>query len=154
MASFYDEYDYYGPKLVFHGGLCCGIKTIHGFYPSPNSLAAELQAVPRDDSDQLGHNVNSNQRFFTDAAPEEKMSERIDRYIAFVKEHRPQHIIEVVIAHFQLGMWKEFLRSRQFRKVTEAKNSNSGNTIYIYHKRIGQPPKKKKAATPVTNPFN
>lgn len=144
---------HYGPKLVFHGGLCCGIKTIHGFYSSPASQVSELEECPKDDIDKLGGTVSSSRRFFTDAAPAETGGERVDRYIKFVRKRRPQHVIEVVIADYQMHQWGAFLKKRRFRKVSSFVNSNTDNTVHIFHKYIGQPRKTKKAAT-TSDPFS
>lgn len=63
-------YEYYGPRLVFHGGLCCGIKTIYGFtYRPTDELDGLDPCKSKDSSDKYGAHVKSKQRFFTDEAP-------------------------------------------------------------------------------------
>jgi hypothetical protein len=143
--------DYFGPKLVNHGGKCCGIKIIYGFHSATSSLCEELPAAPGvNESDSYGRDVSSNERFFTDSAPRETFEERADRYIEFVKRRRPRHVIEVVFEEGQLDYhgWRPWLRKHRFRKVTKFLNSNSGNYVTIYHKAIGQPKKAKPKADP------
>jgi len=83
------------------------------------------------------------------AAPKETNLERLDRFIAFCKERRPAHIIEVTLADdpnnnynakseyigytYQTKMWGKILTDRGFKKVTEGKNSNSGNVVSVWH---------------------
>jgi hypothetical protein len=143
--------DYYGLKLVNHGGLCCGIKTIYGFYGNPKNTVGELPACPGvNNGDAYGRQSSSNERFFTDEAPSETYEERVDRYIEFIKRRRPQHLIEVVFEHNQLDCygWRPWLKKHRFRKVSTFLNSNSGNYVTVYHKAIGQPKKAKPKADP------
>lgn len=127
--------------LAYHGGKCCGIKTIYGFEENPDELELALTATPPTDHDILYNNVQSNMNFFHLAAPEETRLERLDRYIAYVKERRPWHIIEVALAEgsfiHQIEAWGRILKERGFKLKTSAKNSNSGNTVHIFHLVIG-----------------
>lgn len=150
MATQYPD-SYYGLRLVAHGGLCCGVKTIYGFTCSPESKLAALQACPADNRDTYGNYVHSNDRFFNDAAPEETYLERLDRYLAFLEKKRPKGLVEVTLTTSQLCVWGNLLRKRGFKKVTTFVNSNSGNTVVVLHKTYGQPPKVKKPK--VTDPF-
>lgn len=127
--------------LAFHGGLCCGIKTIYGFGFVPQMSLPALSEKALDDSDVFGSTVKSNQRFFHEAAPAETCLQRLDRYIAYVKLRRPRHIIEVTLATTEPNsggqfVWFPLLRRRGFKRVTMNKNSNSGNYVHIFHKVI------------------
>lgn len=126
--------------LVTHGGKCCGIKTIRSFPELPTSLLPARAAVG---SIQVnGHpdiqSVSSNvaKTFHRAELPSESGADRLDRLIAYVRKHRPSHMIEAVVNHFQLPHWKGTLRSRGFRLVSSYTNSNTSARIYVFHKII------------------
>lgn len=137
-------------KMVFHGGKCCGVKTIHGLGVSPSSSCDELPKVTQPDTDRFGGDVSSDKRFFADAAPEESCLKRLDRYIEYARTYRPQGILEITTAqgrcYNQTKVWSKHLLDRGFKAVTEAPNSNSGNTVTIWHKVYDVPAEKKAAA--------
>jgi hypothetical protein len=152
---------YSGPRLVNHGGLCCGIKTIHSLCYGPNWKASPLEAVPKNDRAKNGYNVWSSLRYFTDSAPAETYGERVERYIKFVEKYAPKHLIEITLESSQYNGtnygwndagkypgWKKFLKKHGFKKVSEFVNSNSGNTVLVFHKLIGQPKKTKAVKDP------
>lgn len=129
--------------LVFHGGKCCGIKTIYGFERDPEDELDALPAIPKNSADIMYHTVGSNIRFFHLAAPEESRLKRLDRYLDFVKKHRPSHIIEVTLAesddrYLNQTIWFPLLEERGFIRVNKAKNSNSGNIVHVFHLNIEQ----------------
>lgn len=135
MASF-------GPKIAFHGGLCCGIKTIHrmGYNPKAVVMALEPSDVP--DYDQYGHDFNTEVNIFCNDAPEETAEERVDRYLKFLDAVRPYGIIEIILADDpndeddqQRLLWEPVLLERRFVMVTDCYNSNSGNRVYVYHRK-------------------
>lgn len=125
--------------LAFHGGKCCGIKTIHSFPYDLEYTEPQLPKVSMDSADQIGADVRSDQRFYHLSAPQETALERLKRYISYVKGYRPRHVIEVVLADSLLNyynlqrIWEPTLLDLGFNLVTSAVNSNSENTIYIYH---------------------
>ena len=127
-------------QLGFHGGKCCGIKVIHGLMDDPDDTTEALSKISDSDKDSMGMDVNSKERFFTDAAPEETYLKRLDRYIEYMRKRRPSHIIEITLAPFNpycsQKAWIPLLRRRGFRCVTKAKNSNSGNEVWVFHKVI------------------
>lgn len=135
-----------GMQLVFHGGLCCGIKTIYrmGYGPdAPEHENPALEKVPINNIDQCGGDVSSDERFFHMDAPEESGKDRLDRYIEYMKKYRPKNVLEVVLAesayrHSCQMVWKPILEERGFKCVTSHKNSNSGNTIHIFHLLIDE----------------
>lgn len=124
-----------GLTLLFHGGNCCGIKTIKNFCGTGSSIEDALAPAPHNDEDKKGHLVNSNKRFFADSAPEETTLERLDRYIEYCKKHRPSGMIEVTLNFYQRGYcgWGKHLEDRGFKKVASGLNSNSGNVCYVYY---------------------
>lgn len=123
-------------RLLFHGGMCCGIKHLKGFDKPENKVGAQEKKRLRNE-DQFGYAVNSELDFFTDEAPVETQLQRLDRILAFVKKQRPRGIVEVVLAkgHYidQPGHWNDILINRGFKVVNSCKNSNSGNKIFVYH---------------------
>jgi hypothetical protein len=130
-------------KIAFHGGKCCGIRHIHGFnyYPSQNHLEPALKNDQKNilSLDRAGVDVSSSLNVFYKEAPEESLYERLDRYIKFLKEFRPGGVIEVCLARQpnnfdQIKLHEEELFKHGFSVATELlTNSNTGNTIRIYH---------------------
>lgn len=154
--------------LVFHGGKCCGIKTIFGFQMPPGYAIEALKKKGIDNSDTFGNHVGSNKRFFHEAAPEETYLQRLDRYLEYCDRRRPQGIIEVVLAQKtathgwmdQPAMWEKHLLERGFQIVNSCLNSNSHNRIFVYHRNSGEVPKATLPQTeeqpqphPVQSPF-
>ena len=128
--------------LVFHGGKCCGIKTIYEMDDDPELVTGSLDALDGIQQQDILYNTTSTKdRFFSDAAPCEKRHERLDRYINFVKKWRPKHIIEVTLAEgpgYSQKKWFPVLEERGFKRVNSCLNSNSGNRVYVYHLNVGE----------------
>lgn len=125
--------------LYFHGGMCCGIKTIAGFCGHTNSNEYHRPAQKFRSNDTNGDDVSTERPFFTDEAPKEPAIQRLDRLIAFCKKYRPKGAIEIVLMRtqyntFQIGAWEQIILERGFKQyVPEFENSNSGNFLRIYH---------------------
>lgn len=141
-----------GMKLVFHGGKCCGMKTIFNLGISPSNFSLDVEQIGNGSvpgQDTIGATVRSDLSFFSDEAPKEANLERLKRYIKFVKNHRPNHLIEVIIAttlkdgtrehtdHYSQLPWVEPLKSLGFRNVSSWYNSNSGNWCHAFHLVVG-----------------
>lgn len=137
-------------KLVCHGGKCCGIKTIHSLGSRADAVFPPLSKMKRPFRPDSAYDYhNPGKRFYYDSAPKETAKKRLDRYIAYCDQYRPDGIIEIVLSyrpdalqfeHYyvnQMREWAPLLRRRRFRKVTESRNSNSGNTIVVYHRKSG-----------------
>lgn len=133
--------------LVFHGGKCCGIKTIYGFSCAPWDSTAARVASNEVDNGKYGHTVRSDLSFFTDEAPKETYEERLVRFIEFCKRRRPRHMIEAVLANYvttylinggyetrrQDEVWGPVLEKYGFKPVTTFENSNTRNKVTVYH---------------------
>lgn len=127
--------------LAFHGGKCCGIKTIYGFSYNPQDHVDAIPEIAMDNRDQGDGDASSSTRFFHEEAPSEAALTRFDRYIEYVKRRRPKHIIEVVLNNFQ-KLWVDVLKERGFKKSVSAVNSNTGNTVTVWHLTVGQSEKR------------
>lgn len=140
-------------KLVFHGGKCCGIKTIHGMgsqpFPDKTEGAIEyfepaLTALDKDRRhDKVGAEVSSDLMFYHLSAPKESKVDRLDRYLEYVKKYRPSGVVEIVLAKglqtwVDQMAWEPELVKRGFKLVNKCLNSNSRNTIYIFHLNVGE----------------
>lgn len=127
-------------RLVFHGGKCCGIKTIYDMGSNPQKNVLPVYKKNRLDDDINGSHVSSDTDFFTDEAPRETHLQRLDRLIAFCDKYRPNGIIEITLAesqHYfvdQFNPWKHLLYRRRFKRVTSCYNSNSGNRVHVFHR--------------------
>lgn len=123
-------------RLAFHGGRCCGIKTIYEMGGEPEGVLSAIDAVPKNNADVLYNNTDTMTRFFHEKAPKETYLERLDRYIAYCKTYRPSHIIEITLAqgaYCNQKKWDPLLEERGFVKTIEGRNSNSGNTVRVFH---------------------
>lgn len=135
--------------LVFHGGKCCGIKTIYGF-SAPNEILAARDKTSPLNHDKQGNTVGSDIYFFTDGAPKETRLKRFERLIDFCRRERPHGLIEVALATIDVylysddgeeylgkiaqdALWGPLLEERGFKEVTKFKNSNTGRNITVYH---------------------
>ena len=131
-------------NLSFHIGKCCGIKTIWDMGANPLETEYNLSELPaKMQHDRIGATVNSEMRFFHEKAPKESKLKRLDRYLRFVKRERPQHIVEIVLAesvydYVDQSAWVPELETRGFRLVNSCMNSNSRNTIHVYHLNVGE----------------
>lgn len=136
-------------RITFHGGECCGVKSITNIGTNPDYKVWALPKTSRNNSDKHGDTVRSDWNFFTDEAPTETAGERFDRYLRFLEEHRPGGIVEVILTDSACmgGSWSQmewapFLEGRGFKKVSECLNSNSNNNIHVFHlvmKWVGVP---------------
>lgn len=134
-------------ELVFHGGKCCGIKTIYSLGTKPEELCSELFAIPLNNSDCAITGGPPGKRFFHHAAPAESYLARLDRYLEYLAERRPSGICEIVLADYacydnfpasmnQNQIWQSHLLDRGFILVNQNLNSNSKNNVYVYHKNF------------------
>ena len=134
--------------LLCHGGKCCGIKHIYGFSNHPQ--IGELPALKGSSEPAVRYHggvqsEQAGQQFFIGKAPKETALKRLDRYLRFCQTNQPKGLIEVSLVLGQKNMWEKILLERGFELVQKFENSNTDNTIYLYH-RINPwtPPKKKK----------
>lgn len=134
-----------GMQLVFHGGKCCGIKTVYCMGTSPDEKHEALEKLARrNNRDQTYGDVSSDMRFFTDDAPEESGKDRLKRYITFMERNRPRNVLEVVLCEFSRCEWQDqtawvpTLEELGFKLVNRHSNSNSGNFIQIWHLNVGE----------------
>lgn len=127
--------------IANHGGMCCGIKHIFQMGTSPNAVDSRIEqsTAKRPNTRDVSYiPAESSDNFYHLDAPSETKLERLKRYINFLSERRPSHIVEVVISeskweHQNQIAWMPVLEELGFKKVSRAFNSNSGNTVHIYH---------------------
>lgn len=134
-----------GMQLVFHGGKCCGIKTVYCMGTDPAVSQPSLEKMARrNNRDQTYGDVSSDMRFFTDSAPEESGKDRLQRYITFMERNRPRNVLEVVLCESSDHEWQDqsawvpTLQELGFKMVNRHSNSNSGNFIQIWHLNVGE----------------
>ena len=127
-------------KIQTHGGRCCGIKSIHGFRGNrPEDPVLAKKAMPDNhwSTDLYGHSVGQNYNWYRPKRPKETYLERFEEYIRYIQEHRPGGLIEVTMTGGQLrsygGGWRPHLERLGFKLVSEFYNSNSSDTVYVYH---------------------
>ncbi len=118
--------------LVYHGGNCCGVKTIKGFCLPPSCDLDALKKLAKEDRDAHGWAVQSDKPFFDEGAPVETAKARFDRYIDFLKRRRPEGLVECYLISSQWCNWDKVLIDHGFEVDKEFKNSNTGNMIRRY----------------------
>lgn len=143
-------------KVLYHGGLCCGIKIIYGFQGNPayNECKTYEPEWVKDPSlkdskmnkDKRGVNVSSEESPCPLAFPRQTGLERLKALIKWVKEWRPKGIIEITLTDAYQSYWYPELKKLRFKEVNKFVNSNSGNTVRIFHLKYGQPRKSSKKA--------
>lgn len=137
--------------MTYHGGRCCGIKHIWGMVDGPNTVLIE-QTKPVDANSGWSHHQYNHPR------PRETAAKRLDAMIAFARMNWPEHIIEVVCADTpyqkQAQNWNDALIERGFKEVNRNINSNSTNTVVVYHLNVNDKEvsyeKRRKAAHKLT----
>lgn len=120
-------------QILLHGGKCCGIKHIFGLEFAPHGTVDAKRKNKPPEYEGDGY-VTSNRNFFHIAAPQESAGERFDRMLEFLDDRRPGGICEVVLADWQRDGWHDFVVGRGFKETTSGINSNSDNTVTIYHR--------------------
>lgn len=124
--------------IAFHGGKCCGIKTICHLGTSPEELRYARTETEVLDRDACGDEVTSSDDFFHLSRPEETAGERFKACVEYLKRRRPKGLVEVTIIWEELAnslsqkRWKPVLLEHGFKLAAEYKNSNSGNTLRTY----------------------
>ncbi len=118
--------------ILLHGGKCCGIKHIHGLTNNPLQITSAKRETNPYQHEGTCYTRGKNENFFSPAAPKETLKDRFVRYVDYLRQVRPQGVVEVVLSQYQLK-WVPILEELGFKKVTRAKNSNSRGTIIIYH---------------------
>lgn len=128
--------------LSYHGGACCGVKHVWGLPSQPNYPTGALEGGER-----TGGGVS---RLYTLPCPRETGEERLDRHIRFLERSNPWGILEIICNEStglygskQNSNWREALKARGFNEVSVSKNSNTVNTIHVWHKVFDEDIKKK-----------
>lgn len=133
-------------NLRGHGGSCCGMSHILSFPDSPERVLLERKTGPTQ-SYKVGSSA-------ADQFPQQTALERLEGVInniekgytikyadAGIESHitgRSQGIIEIVLNHLQLPAWEETLKKLKFKEVNKCKNSNTNNTIHVFHRNSGE----------------
>lgn len=145
-------------RLLCHGGKCCGMRHIYGLQSSPSRTVCPVDKTPDffGPSNGAGEYQKPGQNFFSDAAPQEPAWRRLDRYLEYCDRRRPRGIVEVVVVSggfytSQHDKWRRSLIKRGFKKVNECWNSNSSNTLHVYHRNSGEVPKIERVNSKVDN---
>lgn len=129
--------------ISFHGGKCCGVKVIHNFgylKSHVDEMMGALLEIPPNNKDKNGYHVNSDERVFHLSAPVETRLERLDRYLAFLREFRPKGLVEVYLmdGRYSQLFWVPLLKERGFVAGPVFRNSNSGNNCHQFYLLMGQ----------------
>lgn len=122
-----------GMTLGYHGGRCCGIKTIYGMTYSPLGEEEELTEHSKTSYDlSTSMDIPSDFNIYPYNAPAETGVARLDRYLEYLKTWRPKGLVEINLNGSQ-AVWEKYLLDRGFKAVTTFINSNTFNTVTVYH---------------------
>lgn len=122
-----------------HAGDCCGITHIYNFPYSPEAM---LYARSRLSGSGLVKRQKAYPAYFRDGNdeyPEQTALDRLKMMISNIEEGnedrlgRKNGIIEIILNDLQ-EEW-EVILDLDFIKVSTSYNSNSGNTISVYHRK-------------------
>ncbi len=123
--------------LSFHGGNCCGIKSIHRLPMYPDGFVPERRLkyldVFYDERTQYPRNA-AKQTPCDVERPEETGIQRLDFYLSWLAENRPGGLVEITLAEYQVVKWKPLLLERGFAEVASFTNSNSYTRVTVFHK--------------------
>ena len=123
-------------ELIYHGAMCCGMRSIHSLPMQPAAKVGRL----KDGIPPGGVGNHKSLRTFYEDAEEETGVQRLDRLLAFIDRTQHGNMVEVVVANMgsatraQATNWKATLISRGFVEVNSWKNSNTANTCISYHR--------------------
>jgi len=137
--------------LMFsHGGHCCGISTLWGFYEGPDTKIEEHKAVKKNGLFPYDY-VKCRDIGKSYTHPEQTHEERAARLIELTIAERPKGLIEAVLTSGkynydksrynpvrQIDVWGPILEKMGFVPVTTFRNSNSGCDVTVYHYAYGQ----------------
>jgi hypothetical protein len=126
--------------LTYHGGKCCGIKTIHslGYNPAQNLPILPVRA----------NKEGYTSLFYAKELPEQTAEERFTTLVKHWDSNVSRGILEVILQdagaynvapekehmYNQQLNWRPVLKKLGFKLIASCKNSNSGNRIYVFHK--------------------
>lgn len=130
-------------QIGYHGGKCCGIKTIFGMNYDPDLNVGRLAAITYDGTlhgiDAAGRTVSSEMNmYWGPELPNQTGEERLKAYLAFLRQKRPSGLVEIALAETiypstSQARWFPVLQALGFRCVARWKNSNSTNWCSVWH---------------------
>lgn len=139
-------------RLINNGGRCCGVKEIYGLPYHPSLIVNDLEEDPLDgtypdagDAGGFEEFRNPGKRFYTGARDQETAEDRLRVYLEYLDEMRPDGICQIILNVGVPGdpdeehqrAWIPLLKKLGFTRSVTSLNSNSGNTIAIYHRKSG-----------------
>lgn len=139
--------------LSYHGGGCCGVKHIWGFYHNPKTIISAIGKLPSP-GQAAWYQKKS---FFFEPVPAETGIERLDRYLKHMEKTQPGALIEIFLAEYKHDKgicqishgWPEVLLERGFVASEPFVNSNTNNLITRYTLVTTKDKSKAKAQAPL-----
>lgn len=151
------------PSLVFHGGDCCGIKHIYNLSFGPDMETGALEEWNPKTDLNISHRYDEKDygeaeeewdditdgcatlgmRWYFPKRKRETLGQRVKAYVKWADEQREGQVIEIVLGlgdEFNQKAWVPFIEKLGFKLVTLFENSNSGNTVGIFHRVTGEIP--------------
>ncbi len=122
-----------------HGGFCCGVTHIYGFHQGPS---AKLTALTPKKPEEIQPYIQSHPSYwgyYQLEFPQQTARERLEATIHAIARGsrncmgRRGGIIEVALTNGQKQYWDHVLLEIGFVETFKAVNSNTNNTITMYH---------------------
>lgn len=145
-------------RLLRHGGACCGMRQLVGFFSKPDqvfeavteppvTLTSAYSVVKNIADSVMSHedivwpSIGIGKPFEMRPAelPKQTSLERLDMLLEHYDKDIKYGVIEAVLAtgwvnNNQLTHWRPILEERGFKFVTKCRNSNTHNDLYIFHR--------------------
>ena len=130
-------------QIGYHGGKCCGIKTIFHMGYRPDYTVPAIPEKKYSDSlhglDARGRTVDSSMcLYYGPELPEQTAEERLVVFLDFLRKKRPSGLVEIAIAETPYAPtsqapWFPVLEKLGFVRTARWLNSNSGNWCNTFH---------------------
>lgn len=127
-----------------HGGFCCGMTHIFNFPPMPTSVLNERVAKDKAERTAFIRDYPYQAQVLNDSYPQQTAAERLTQMVASIENGipnvrgaRPLGIIDIVLTDEQCDFWRDTIEALGFKEVGSNENSNSSNTIRVFHRNSG-----------------
>lgn len=126
--------------LLHHGGYCCGIRELVGFYKGPTDILSPFSVdLPKiqefaKNGTKLFYAVDRNSQVTCPVFKETMTAEeRLSEYLKTLDQFNPSGLVSCALTDQQYLYWHDTLTKYGFKVASEFKNSNTLRTIRSYH---------------------
>lgn len=116
-------------QVAIHGGLCCGIKHIHGLGSYPSVIAPPAEKVIHDPENTHKNYYN----YYKQAMPRDFAENRFYLLLDWIQSCWIAQLVEVSIYVRSQKDWIPVLEKCGFKKTNEFRNSNTNHICQTWH---------------------